>query len=119
MVLRTITITEEGALIMGITFKENCPDIRNSGAVGIYHQLVQFGLDVDIYDPWADPNEVQQQYAVRVLPIIPTGNIYDAIVVAVAHGEFVDFDYPKIKRDNGVLFDIKACLDRALVDGRL
>jgi len=107
------------ALIMGITFKENCPDVRNTRVVDIYHELKQFGLDVDIFDPWADIVEVKREYGVDILGKLDESIVYDAIIVAVAHNEFLKFDYQKVKRNNGVIFDTKACLDRSLVDGRL
>jgi UDP-N-acetyl-D-galactosamine dehydrogenase len=107
------------ALIMGITFKENCPDVRNTRVVDIYHELKQFGLLVDIYDPWADAAEVRHEYGLEVLNKLEPTVVYDAIVVAVAHNEFLSFDYEKVKRNNGVIFDTKACLDRRLVDARL
>lgn len=107
------------ALIMGITFKENCPDVRNTRVVDIYHELIQFGLEVDIFDPWADAAEVKHEYGVNILGKLDDGVVYDAIIVAVSHNEFLSYDFNKIKRNNGVIFDTKACLDRALVDGRL
>ncbi len=107
------------ALIMGITFKENCPDVRNTRVVDIYHELLQFGLSVDIYDPWADAKEVKHEYGLEILNQVDDKIVYDAIIVAVAHNEFLNFDYQKVKRNNGVIFDTKACLDRSLVDGRL
>jgi UDP-N-acetyl-D-galactosamine dehydrogenase len=107
------------ALIMGITFKENCPDVRNTRVVDIYHELKQFGLNVDIYDPWADIAEVKHEYGIEILNKIVEGVVYDAIIVAVSHDEFIEFDFPKIRSNNGVIFDTKACLNRALVDGRL
>lgn len=107
------------ALIMGITFKENCPDVRNTRVVDIYHELVQFGLEVDIFDPWANANEVEHEYGITILNNLKNNVIYDAIVVAVAHHQFRDFEYHKIKRNNGVIFDTKAFLDRGLIDGRL
>lgn len=107
------------ALIMGVTFKENCPDVRNTKVVDIYHELQQFGLDVDIYDPWADSKEVEHEYGVKILSKLNDDVVYDAIVIAVAHNEFLSFDYLKTKRNNGVIFDAKACLDRRLVDARL
>lgn len=107
------------ALILGVTFKENCPDVRNTKVVDIYHELKQFGLDVDIYDPWADVKEVEHEYGVTVLNQLDSRKVYDAIVVAVAHNEFLKFDYLKVRRNNGVIFDAKACLDRSLVDARL
>lgn len=107
------------ALIMGITFKENCPDVRNTRVVDIYHELKQFGLEVDVYDPWADVEEVEGEYGLKILNKIDKSVVYDAIVVAVAHNEFLEFDYEKVKRNNGVIFDSKACLPRELVDARL
>ncbi len=107
------------ALIMGITFKENCPDVRNTRVVDIYHELAQFGLNIDIYDPWADANEVKHEYNLTVLNKLDDHVVYDAVIVAVAHNEFLEFDYQKIRGNNGVVFDTKACLNRDWVDGRL
>jgi UDP-N-acetyl-D-glucosamine/UDP-N-acetyl-D-galactosamine dehydrogenase len=107
------------ALILGITFKENCPDVRNTRVVDIYHELINFGLDVDIFDPWADAEEVKHEYNVDILNKLDGVTVYDAVIVAVAHNEFLKIDYQKIKRNNGVIFDTKACLDRDLVDARL
>lgn len=107
------------ALIMGVTFKENCPDVRNTRVFDIYEELRSFGLDVDIYDPWADADEVKAEYGLTCHPELPEGSMYDAIIVAVAHNEFLTIDFKKIKNNNGVIFDTKACLDRALVDARL
>ncbi|PPK99551.1 nucleotide sugar dehydrogenase [Parapedobacter indicus] len=119
MIQKDHKIKDSRALIMGITFKENCPDIRNTRVVDIYHELVQFGLTVDIYDPWADAEEVKHEYGLNILNAVDSNVVYDAIVVAVAHNEFLKFDYQKVKRNNGVIFDTKACLNRDLVDGRL
>lgn len=119
MIQKDHKIKDSRALIMGITFKENCPDIRNTRVVDIYHELMQFGLSVDIYDPWADADEVKHEYGLDILNKVDENLVYDAIIVAVAHGEFLNFDYQKVKRNNGVVFDTKACLERGLVDGRL
>ncbi|MFB2118264.1 nucleotide sugar dehydrogenase [Parapedobacter sp. 2B3] len=119
MIQKDHKIKDSRALIMGITFKENCPDIRNTRVVDIYHELKQFGLAVDIYDPWADAKEVKREYGLDILNAVDENVVYDAIVVAVAHREFLQFDYQKVKRRNGVIFDTKACLERSLVDGRL
>lgn len=119
MIQKDHKIKGSKALIMGITFKENCPDVRNTRVVDIYHELKSFGLDVDIYDPWADAEEVKKEYKVDILTRLDDKIVYDAVIVAVSHNEFLKFDYQRIKRNNGVIFDTKACLDRALVDGRL
>lgn len=119
MIEKEHKVKNSRALIMGITFKENCPDVRNTRVVDIYHELRQFGLDVDVYDPWADVDEVKEEYGVDILVKVDDSTVYDAIIVAVAHKEFLDFDFKKVKRNNGVIFDTKACLDRTLADGRL
>jgi UDP-N-acetyl-D-galactosamine dehydrogenase len=119
MIQKDHKIKGSKALIMGITFKENCPDVRNTRVVDIYHELRSFGLDVDIWDPWADVIEVRKQYGLDILGELDDIVTYDAVIIAVAHTEFLKFDYKKIKRNNGVIFDTKACLDRKLVDGRL
>jgi UDP-N-acetyl-D-galactosamine dehydrogenase len=107
------------ALILGITFKENCPDIRNTKAVDIFHELKQFEMEVDIYDPWANAEEVKNEYNLEMLRTLNAKDIYEAIIIAVAHNEFLNFDYAKLKLFNGVIFDTKACLSREIVDARL
>jgi UDP-N-acetyl-D-galactosamine dehydrogenase len=106
------------ALILGITFKENCPDVRNTKVVDIYNELVQFGINVDVYDPWADPDEVKHEYGINILSNL-SDKKYDSVIVAVAHHEFLTIDFNKYKANNAVIFDTKACIDRKLVDGRL
>lgn len=112
-------IKDGKVLILGITFKENCPDIRNTKVVDVYKELLQYGLQVDIYDPWADTEEVKEEYGVDILTELNNGDKYQGVVLAVAHKEFLEMDYKSIKENNGVVFDTKACLDRSLVDGRL
>lgn len=106
-------------LIMGITFKENCPDFRNTRVVDIYHELISFGLNVDIYDPWADQGEVKSVYDLDVQHSVDVEVMYDAVVIAVAHEQFLTFDFHRVRQNNGVVFDTKACIDRSLVDARL
>ena len=119
MIQKNHKIKDSRALILGITFKENCPDIRNTRVVDIHHELEQFGLTVDIHDPWADPTEVKRVYGLNILNNVDRNTAYDAIILAVAHREFQQFDYENVKRNNGIIFDTKSCLDRSLVDGRL
>jgi len=107
------------ALILGITFKEDCPDIRNSKVIDIYHELKQFELNIDIYDSLADKEEVRKEYGVNILSKPEELGTYDTIILAVAHTEFKQFDLKKMKRPNAVIFDTKSCIDRDLVDGRL
>ena len=104
-------------LMLGITFKENCPDIRNSRVVDIYRELKDFGMQVDVYDPWANGEEVKKEHGIELL--VELGANYDAIVLTVAHQEFLNLPFASLKAENGIIFDIKSVLDRALVDARL
>jgi UDP-N-acetyl-D-galactosamine dehydrogenase len=104
-------------LMLGITFKENCPDIRNSRVVDIYKELIDFGMEVDVYDPWANAEEVEKEHGISLVETL--GEDYDAIVLTVAHGEFLGLPFDKLKANDGIIFDIKSVLDKALVDARL
>ncbi len=104
-------------LMLGITFKENCPDIRNSRVVDIYKELVDFGMEVDVYDPWANAKEVKHEHGISLVSEL--GQAYDAIVLTVAHREFLDLAFGELKAKDGVLFDIKSILDKSIVDARL
>jgi UDP-N-acetyl-D-glucosamine/UDP-N-acetyl-D-galactosamine dehydrogenase len=104
------------ALVLGITFKENCPDIRNSRVIDVIRELQEFGIRVDVYDPWADKDEVRREYGIGLADKFEYDD-YHAIVLAVAHNEFRQLDLHKT--DKGVLFDIKSFIDRNNVDGRL
>lgn len=119
MIEKGHTIKGAKALILGFTFKENCPDIRNTRVIDIYKELDQFGLDVDIHDPWADPKEVKHEYDLDIKTKLSGGN-YQAIIIAVAHNEFKSIDFNVIKAaGESVVFDTKGFLDREVVDGRL
>jgi UDP-N-acetyl-D-galactosamine dehydrogenase len=119
MIQKTTTIKGSNVLMLGVTFKENCPDIRNTKVVDIYHELTEFGLNVDIYDPWASPEEVKKEYGVQLLSSLDSNKKYAAIVLAVAHDEFNQFDFEKYYTEGAVVFDAKAVVDRRWVDGRL
>ncbi len=120
MIEKGHTIKGAKALILGFTFKENCPDIRNTRVIDIYKELKQFGLQVDIHDPWASPAEVKHEYDLDIRAKLSGGN-YQAIIIAVAHNEFKSIEFKSIKTagDTTVVFDTKAFLDRELVNGRL
>jgi UDP-N-acetyl-D-galactosamine dehydrogenase len=106
------------ALILGVTFKENCPDIRNSKVIDIYNELLQYGINVEVYDPHADKLEVEKEYNIKLIETI--GVNYDAIILAVSHKEFLNIDFKKIiKGENSVIFDTKSLINRDLVDARL
>ncbi|MDB5248353.1 MAG: Vi polysaccharide biosynthesis protein vipA/tviB [Segetibacter sp.] len=114
------TIDGSRVLILGITFKENCPDIRNSRVIDIYNELIQFGLKVDVYDPYANAAQVKDEYGISLLSDLSlNNNKYQAIILAVAHTEFLGIDFNSLKASDTVIFDTKAVLDRSIVDGRL
>jgi len=119
MIKKQKTICDSNALILGVTFKENCPDVRNTKVVDVYRELKEYGVKVDIYDPWANTEEVMHEYGITCHPELVEGSKYDAIIVAVSHNEFLQLDINNLKNDQAVVFDIKACLDRKFVDARL
>ena len=106
------------ALILGVTFKENCPDIRNSRVIDIYKELEQFGIKVDVYDPHANKTEVSHEYKIDLVPDI--SKLYDAVILAVSHDEFLEIDFKALRNGHdAIIFDTKSFLDRSLVDARL
>ncbi|MGB0428068.1 MAG: nucleotide sugar dehydrogenase [Flavobacteriales bacterium] len=106
------------ALLLGITFKENCPDIRNTKAIDIYRELKAFHMDVDLYDPWASAEEVKSIYNMDCLTETPNEQ-YDLIVHAVAHNEFKSLDLSALSHEKTTIYDVKGSLDSELVDKRL
>jgi len=121
MVQKRIQITDASVLVMGLTFKENCPDLRNTRVVDIIHELNDYGAQVDVYDPWVNLDEAKQAYNIEVTPKIPN-NQYDAIVLAVAHKQFYEMGDEGIRalaKPNSVIYDIKSILPIDIVDGRL
>jgi len=123
MIKKGHSIAGSRALILGITFKENCPDIRNSQVIDIYKELGQFGLNVDVYDPYADRTEVKKQYDIDLINdienIYDNKILYDVIILAVSHAGFRDIHFKSISNPKTVIFDTKAVLNRDIVDGRL
>jgi UDP-N-acetyl-D-galactosamine dehydrogenase len=121
MVQKRILITDANILVMGLTFKDNCPDLRNTRVVDIIHELNDYGAEVDVYDPWVNLDEARQMYQLEVMPKIPN-NQYDAIILAVAHQQFYEMGIKGIQalaKQNSVIYDIKSILPIDIVDGRL
>jgi UDP-N-acetyl-D-galactosamine dehydrogenase len=117
MIKKGTTIKGSSVLVLGVTFKENCPDIRNSKVVDIYRELIQFELDVDVYDPHVNSDEVRHEYQIEMTKDLKR---YDAIILAVSHNEFLKLNISDlIKNANTVIYDIKSVLDRNIVDARL
>ncbi|TPN89147.1 nucleotide sugar dehydrogenase [Aquimarina algicola] len=117
MVKHDIHIKGANVLVLGITFKENCPDVRNTRAVDVINQLKDFGTNVTVFDPWASPEEVKHEYNLETINQLPTEK-YDAVVLTVAHKEFLDVDINSLLESNGVLYDVKGILTEN-VHGRL
>ncbi|TZF84455.1 nucleotide sugar dehydrogenase [Pedobacter sp. BS3] len=118
MIDNQLAIKGANALVLGVSFKENCPDIRNSKVVDIYQELCQFGLQVDVYDPYADAEEVKDEYGITLTPVL--NKKYSAIILAVAHNEFHALNLHELKEnEKTVIFDTKAFFNRDLVSGRL
>jgi len=118
MVKKDIPVKGSNILMLGITFKENCPDIRNTKAIDIYRELVTYELNVDVYDPWASVEEVHHEYGIFSTTSLKATQ-YDAIVLAVAHKTFESLPIESLKKPNAVIFDVKAILPKEMVDGRL
>jgi UDP-N-acetyl-D-galactosamine dehydrogenase len=117
MIRRERKILGAKVLMLGITFKEDCPDIRNTRAIDIYKELRSYDIVTDVYDPWADAAEVKHEYGLDMVEK-PEGK-YDAIVLAVSHKEFLEMDLVGMKKEGGILYDVKGILPKAIVDGRL
>lgn len=114
-----VLVKDANILLLGITFKENCPDIRNTKIVDIYTTLSEYTNNITIYDPWADKTEVQHEYQIEISNTLDTTKKYDAIILGVAHKEFLDIDIKTLLNENGVVYDVKGILDRTIIDGRL
>jgi len=118
LIENNVSIKGANVLILGITFKENCPDIRNSKVIDVYNELIQFGVNVDVLDPHADTFHVFSEYKINLTKEIKY--IYSGIILAVAHEEFLNIDYKKFKAENNcIIYDLKSYLDRNIVTHRL
>ena len=113
-----ILVKDANILILGITFKENCPDIRNTKVVDIYHTLKEYTSNIDVYDPWANADKVKTDYQIMIQNHM-TNKKYDAIILAVAHKQFQDFNIENFKKDKAVIYDVQGILTRNIIDGRL
>ena len=110
MVQNDIKVKGSKILVLGITFKENCPDVRNTGAVNVINNLESYGANVSIFDPWASPAEVKQVYGLDTTKKLPGGS-FDTIVLSVAHNEFLNLPLRKMLSGKGVIYDVKGILN--------
>lgn len=117
MIKKGVTINGANLLLLGITFKENCPDVRNTKSVDVVRAFVDYGIQVTIYDPWANPEEVRHEYGLTTINKLPE-TTFDAIVLGVAHQAFLDMNYVALRNEKSVLYDVKGVLE-ILVDGKL
>ena len=113
-----VMVKDANILILGITFKENCPDIRNTKVVDIFHTLQEYTSNVTVYDPWADVESVKHEYGIDIVSNLPKRK-YDAVILAVAHKEFLNLDIKSLVKEVGVVYDVKGILDRNIIDERL
>lgn len=118
MVQKDIKVKNSRILVLGITFKENCPDVRNTKAVDVIKNLDSYGIETKVLDTWAEPKEVLHEYGIKSFKEIETGELFDAIVLTVAHREFLELDLSKYLKENSVLYDVKGILTKG-VTGRL
>ena len=118
MLKKGIQVLDSSILVMGFTFKENCPDVRNTKVIDIFNSLNEFSVNITVYDPWASPEIAQREYGIEIENKLPQRK-FDTIVLAVAHNEFLDTDIEALCKENHVIFDVKGILDKQLIDGRL
>lgn len=113
-----VMVKDSKILILGVTFKENCPDIRNTKVIDIYHTLKEYTDDITIFDPWAKPEKIKEEYDVEITNTLSDNN-FDAVILAVSHKEFLKLDIKSLVKNGGVIYDVKGFLDRDIIDGRL
>ena len=118
MLKKGLQVLDSHILILGFTFKENCPDVRNTKVIDIYKALKEYNVNVTVYDPWANPEIVRHEYGIEVTNELPADK-FDTAILAVAHRKFEELDVPSLLKNRHVIFDVKAFLDRKIIDGRL
>ena len=118
MLKKGIQVLNSNILMLGFTFKENCPDVRNTKVIDIYKALKEYNLNITVYDPWANPTIVKHEYGIEVVNELPEGKA-DAVILAVAHERFKELDVVSLAKEKHVIFDVKGFLNREWIDGRL
>jgi UDP-N-acetyl-D-galactosamine dehydrogenase len=114
-----VMVKDANILLLGITFKENCPDVRNTKIVDIYTTLQEYTHNITVYDPWANLTVVKHEYGIDIVTSLENSTKYDAVVLGVAHNEFLGLDINSLVKSGGVVYDVKGILPREIVDGRL
>lgn len=118
MLKKGIQVLDSHVLIMGFTFKENCPDVRNTKVIDIYRSLKEYNVNITVYDPWTSADISRKEYGVEVVNKLPCIH-FSAVVLAVAHEEFKNIDIEQLCKENHVIYDVKGILDTSIIDGRL
>ncbi len=118
MVKAEMPVKNSKVLMLGITFKENCPDIRNTRAIDIYNELLTYQMDVDVHDPWASADEVKHEFAIDIIPTEKLST-YDTVILAVAHKEFLAMDIKDLQNEKALIYDVKGILPKEVSDKRL
>jgi UDP-N-acetyl-D-galactosamine dehydrogenase len=119
MIKNDIPVKGANVLVLGITFKENCTDVRNTRVVDIISELESYEINLTIYDPWAKKEDVAHEYGIDIVTELPEGTLFDSMVLTVAHKEFLDIDWRSRVKPGGIIYDVKGCLDKKMVDARL
>ena len=114
-----VIVKDAKILLLGITFKENCPDVRNTKIVDIYHTLEEYTSNITVFDPWANRDHVRHEYGLEIVEKLPAGEKFDAVILGVAHNEFLELDVKSLVNEGGVIYDVKGILPRNIIDGRL
>lgn len=119
MIKKDVPVKHAEVLVLGFTFKENCPDVRNTKVGDVVRVLKDYGVKISVYDPWARTEEVRNEYGLELTGSLSEGKKYDAVVLTVAHNEFLELDIPSLVKENHVVYDVKGCLNPEWVDDRL
>jgi UDP-N-acetyl-D-galactosamine dehydrogenase len=118
MLKKDIRVLDSNILILGFTFKENCPDVRNTKVIDIYNSLKEYNLNITVYDPLANQKIVKKEYNLIIDNTLPSLQ-YDAVILAVAHEEFHELPISCLVKNNSVIYDVKGFLSKNVIDGRL
>ena len=119
MIKNDVPVKGAELLLLGITFKENCPDVRNTRVVDIVTELQAYGINLTIFDPWAKPEDVAHEYGLTIVTELPAATKFDSMILAVAHKDFLGIDWTERVKKGGIIYDVKGCLEKSMVNGRL
>ena len=119
MIKNDVVVKGANVLLLGITFKENCTDVRNTRVVDIVREFKSYGINLTIFDPWAKVEDVMHEYGLEIIRELPEGEIYDSLVLAVAHNQFLDIDWRQRVKPGGIIYDVKGCLPETMINSRL